>query len=409
MERYVKLYAQESLVEKFESDEVGAEYFVVLLNCRGGWVVQAWSGKRRYTDLHYSYGSGEGSEARARQVIASFIKSVKLRKERRDAEKAERKAQLAKGNDFVIGDIIYNSWGYEQTNVDFYEVVDTTKNTVTLKAIHSKEVEQLGWASNKVEPVKGNFVEGAKPFVRRVVGNSVSFEFGCGSRYKGGSLYCSSLEIAELQNNDSLQTKSSHTALQETAMEEGISTALKSQQPVKVRDGKMVFIIFPPKSRKSPPQRQTSRENLTMNKETTRRKKLAEYTYIFHTDSVGSDRKILTNKGTGWSARAAIKEGLSTEEYVRIRNERYKQFLADNPAFDNLLALWGRELGLKHRANVAAIFDLLGNDLDGATNEINDYLFERVKPVGYTQVQRWYEAYNAYLAENAKREAVKAV
>ena len=94
MERYVKLYAQESLVEKFESDEVGAEYFVVLLNCRGGWVVQAWSGKRRYTDLHYSYGSGEGSEARARQVIASFIKSVKLRKERRDAEKAERKAQF---------------------------------------------------------------------------------------------------------------------------------------------------------------------------------------------------------------------------------------------------------------------------------------------------------------------------
>ena len=36
------------------------------------------------------------------------------------------------------GDILVSSWGYEQTNVDFYEVVKVTAKTVTLIPIERK-------------------------------------------------------------------------------------------------------------------------------------------------------------------------------------------------------------------------------------------------------------------------------
>ena len=35
----------------------------------------------------------------------------------------------------TVGDIFYSSWGYEQTNIDFYQVVGVTDKTVKLRKI----------------------------------------------------------------------------------------------------------------------------------------------------------------------------------------------------------------------------------------------------------------------------------
>lgn len=40
-----------------------------------------------------------------------------------------------------VGEIVYNSWGYDQTNIDFYQVTATTAKTITLRAIQSKTTE----------------------------------------------------------------------------------------------------------------------------------------------------------------------------------------------------------------------------------------------------------------------------
>ena len=49
----------------------------------------------------------------------------------------------------TIGKIFYSSWGYEQTNIDFYEVVEVSKSgkSLTLQQIGSKIVEVNGWCS----------------------------------------------------------------------------------------------------------------------------------------------------------------------------------------------------------------------------------------------------------------------
>lgn len=40
---------------------------------------------------------------------------------------------------YLVGDILYTSWGYEQTNVDFYQVIGKKgKSTLVLQEIHGK-------------------------------------------------------------------------------------------------------------------------------------------------------------------------------------------------------------------------------------------------------------------------------
>ena len=55
-------------------------------------------------------------------------------------------------NPFTAGDILVGSWGYEQTNVDFYEVVRVTPCTVRYVSIGQKYAEQLSSMSARVVP-----------------------------------------------------------------------------------------------------------------------------------------------------------------------------------------------------------------------------------------------------------------
>jgi len=55
-----------------------------------------------------------------------------------------------------IGDIFYTMWGYEQTNVDFFEVVRVTEKMATVKPIKQNRTE-TGWLQGNAEPIKGAF------------------------------------------------------------------------------------------------------------------------------------------------------------------------------------------------------------------------------------------------------------
>jgi hypothetical protein len=57
-----------------------------------------------------------------------------------------------------IGDIFRSSWGYGQTNVDFYQVVGLTPKSVKLRMIQSK-VEQTGAMSGQALPIKDAFYD----------------------------------------------------------------------------------------------------------------------------------------------------------------------------------------------------------------------------------------------------------
>ena len=64
------------------------------------------------------------------------------------------------------GDIFVSSWGYDQTNVDFHEVVKVAAKTVTLIPIERK-VQLKGFMRYTAMPIRGSGK--GKAFRRRVI------------------------------------------------------------------------------------------------------------------------------------------------------------------------------------------------------------------------------------------------
>tara|TARA_S200000501_G_scaffold375568_1_gene427951 strand:+ start:1878 stop:2201 length:324 start_codon:yes stop_codon:yes gene_type:complete len=89
-------------------------------------------------------------------------------------------------------DIFYSSWGYEQTNIDFYKVKKVTKEMVSLVAIESRIVEEeSNYHTDAVVPYPAN--EGKNVFRRKVKHACdrpyVSINsFACAFPYKGKPL-----------------------------------------------------------------------------------------------------------------------------------------------------------------------------------------------------------------------------
>ena len=71
-------------------------------------------GKQSAPIWHYGFKSHDALQ----KLIDKQIESVRLSQERKAKEKAER----LKPHSLKVGDIMVCSWGYDQTNVDFYKV-----------------------------------------------------------------------------------------------------------------------------------------------------------------------------------------------------------------------------------------------------------------------------------------------
>ncbi len=88
----------------------------------------------------------------------------------KDNYKAEKKAKANEAfKDVKVGDIFYTSWGYDQTNVEFYKLMVLKGKTGTFQALSSETVEgSEGMMSAKVVP-GDKFI--SKPFTSRITGD----------------------------------------------------------------------------------------------------------------------------------------------------------------------------------------------------------------------------------------------
>jgi len=57
----------------------------------------------------------------------------------------------------IVGDIFVSSWGYDQTNIDFYQVVGTTPKMLSLRPIDKRVVSGRGEPQEKVIPLANKF------------------------------------------------------------------------------------------------------------------------------------------------------------------------------------------------------------------------------------------------------------
>lgn len=62
---------------------------------------------------------------------------------------------------FQVGDVLVAGWGYDQTNIDYYEIVKTTPKFVTVQQLHTERVEDddsTDFTTTAVKPVCGEYV-----------------------------------------------------------------------------------------------------------------------------------------------------------------------------------------------------------------------------------------------------------
>lgn len=110
-------------------------------------------------------------EAAMTAHVEQFIKGIG----EVNAFKAKRKAaKAATPNCLKVGDILISSWGYEQTNIDFYEVTRMVgKNSVEIREVAQRRNEDLAMQGD-CAPVPGSYTGPA--MVKRVNGTSVKIE-----------------------------------------------------------------------------------------------------------------------------------------------------------------------------------------------------------------------------------------
>ena len=113
---------------------------------------------------------------RAESFVSNFKENAKDRVEREATRKAEAKAKRdAFKHEIKVGDVLYASWGYDQTNVNYFQVVKTSAKSVWVREISSKMVAEGGCSmSSRVAPCKDSF-KNEDVYCRTVrVGNYVS-------------------------------------------------------------------------------------------------------------------------------------------------------------------------------------------------------------------------------------------
>ena len=123
-------------------------------DAEGYYTATAYTRKALKPKFHYRFATRE----RRDQYAQDWIKSQELR----EADKVKTRAERNKGHTLELGQVLNTSWGYDQTNVEYYQVVELCgKASVMLREIASIEHDD-----SHVLPANDSFI--GKPFKKRV-------------------------------------------------------------------------------------------------------------------------------------------------------------------------------------------------------------------------------------------------
>lgn len=154
--------------ERFSDPVLEAEWGVKTTTSRDRIVFEliAFSGTSAKPDMFYIYRSTEARD----KAVTEWLGRIRSAKIRKLESKVAKKAASESPNPAKVGDILCASWGYDQTNIDWYEVVEVVgKSTVKIREIGAKQIPgDHPWATGECSPVKGSFLDKAETLTRRV-------------------------------------------------------------------------------------------------------------------------------------------------------------------------------------------------------------------------------------------------
>jgi hypothetical protein len=156
----IKEFAAEGLKLTFDAERPVATCIRETKRARMGYKVE----------FCYRFKSAERMYQYCEGYLAGIEEAAARKEERKAARAAERKEAQ---ENVKKGDIFVASWGWEQTNVDAYQVVEKKGATVTLREIGLDTIYgSEGFMSDRVRPVKNLFIGPA--FTKRITGRGIN-------------------------------------------------------------------------------------------------------------------------------------------------------------------------------------------------------------------------------------------
>ena len=108
----------------------------------------AYGGKRTKSDWHYRFKDEASLHKQIEETLRGFMQSAEL--------KAEYKAKRNALHDVKIGDVFRCSWGYDQTNIDFYQCTKVLGAMIEIRPIRQMS-EENGFMSGECVPRLDDF------------------------------------------------------------------------------------------------------------------------------------------------------------------------------------------------------------------------------------------------------------
>jgi hypothetical protein len=170
-----------------ESRQHPAGRGVVYVSRAGGKLsAVAYTGTAMRPAWHYLFRTETDMEKQIAQYFAGLDMHV--------AAKQERQARAQTPHTLAVGQIVYNSWGYEQTNVSFYQIVKVSALYVWVRPIAADHVYDCGSMAGHATAQPNRFLAG--PTTQHRVHTTegaiyLSFEYGGGGLWDGHPIYFS--------------------------------------------------------------------------------------------------------------------------------------------------------------------------------------------------------------------------
>ena len=127
-----------------ESEEIKDSDFVRIVISHAvrsqTWYLFYLTPKMRYAEIEI-FRSKEQAEKYAQKIADTYNARAQRKVEEQRRKEEERKNFV---NPYKVGDILYSSWGYDQTNIDFYEVIGVTGQSIKIVELGNKVVGSRG-------------------------------------------------------------------------------------------------------------------------------------------------------------------------------------------------------------------------------------------------------------------------
>lgn len=144
-----KNIAKQLLTKTLDFPEVNSTIYYKI-NEYNEYSAAGFSGKKDKADFYFRFGNKERFDQYVEKYINNLKSNIESKLKYKEGKKINAKAIYDKIN---VGDIIYTSWGYDQTNIDFYQITGKFgSNSLKVRELDDKDVTK---DNNGISPMAG--------------------------------------------------------------------------------------------------------------------------------------------------------------------------------------------------------------------------------------------------------------